>query len=70
MHPVARLPDEWKETLAARSERPFRAQQIFKWIHARGVLDPTQMSDLAEPLRAWLVVRRSCHPYLCASALR
>jgi len=54
MHPVARLPDEWKESLAARSERPFRAQQIFKWIHARGVLEPHQMTDLAEPLRQWL----------------
>jgi 23S rRNA (adenine2503-C2)-methyltransferase len=48
------LPDEWKESLAARAERPFRAQQIFKWIHARGVLDPEQMTDLAEPLRKWL----------------
>jgi 23S rRNA (adenine2503-C2)-methyltransferase len=55
VHPVARLPDEWKERLAARSERPFRAQQIFKWIHARGIVDPGAMSDLAEPLRAWLV---------------
>jgi 23S rRNA (adenine2503-C2)-methyltransferase len=54
MHPVARLPDEWKEALAARSERPFRAQQIFKWIHARGVLDPALMTDLAAPLRDWL----------------
>ena len=54
MHPVARLPDEWKAGLAARSERPFRAEQIFKWIHARGVLDPHKMSDLAEPLRLWL----------------
>jgi 23S rRNA (adenine2503-C2)-methyltransferase len=54
MHPVARLPDEWKEILAARAERPFRAQQIFKWIHARGVLDPDLMTDLGEPLRQWL----------------
>jgi 23S rRNA (adenine2503-C2)-methyltransferase len=54
MHPIARLPEEWKESLAARSERPFRAQQIFKWIHARGVLDPNEMTDLAEPLRSWL----------------
>jgi 23S rRNA (adenine2503-C2)-methyltransferase len=54
MHPIARLPEEWKESLAARSERPFRAQQIFKWIHARGVLDPNEMTDLAEPLRNWL----------------
>jgi len=54
MHPVSYLPEEWKERLAARGDRPFRAQQIFKWIHARGVLDPEKMSDLGESLRAWL----------------
>ncbi|HMJ52710.1 MAG TPA: 23S rRNA (adenine(2503)-C(2))-methyltransferase RlmN [Polyangiaceae bacterium] len=54
MHPVARLPEEWKESLAARGERPFRAQQIFKWIHARGVLDPEQMTDVPEGLREWV----------------
>jgi 23S rRNA (adenine2503-C2)-methyltransferase len=54
MHPVARLPEEWKETLAARGERPFRAQQIFKWIHARGVLEPEGMTDVPEALREWV----------------
>jgi 23S rRNA (adenine2503-C2)-methyltransferase len=54
MHPVARLPEEWKESLAARGERPFRAQQIFKWIHARGVLEPERMTDVPEALRAWV----------------
>jgi 23S rRNA (adenine2503-C2)-methyltransferase len=54
MHPVARLPEEWKESLAARGERPFRAQQIFKWIHARGVLEPEQMTDVPEGLREWV----------------
>jgi 23S rRNA (adenine2503-C2)-methyltransferase len=54
MHPIARFPEEWKETLAERGERPFRATQIFKWIHARGILDPALMTDLSEPLRAWL----------------
>jgi 23S rRNA (adenine2503-C2)-methyltransferase len=53
-HPVARLPEEWAEWLGARRERPFRAQQVFRWIHARGVLDPTAMSDLAASLRASL----------------
>jgi 23S rRNA (adenine2503-C2)-methyltransferase len=53
-HPVARLPEEWQESLAARGERPFRAQQIFKWIHARGVLEPEQMTDVPEPLREWV----------------
>jgi 23S rRNA (adenine2503-C2)-methyltransferase len=54
MHPEARLPEEWRESLTLRGERPFRAQQIFKWIHAKGVVDPGQMSDLPAPLRSWL----------------
>jgi 23S rRNA (adenine2503-C2)-methyltransferase len=53
-HPVARFPEEWKESLAARGERPFRAQQIFKWIHARGVLEAEQMTDVPEVLREWV----------------
>jgi 23S rRNA (adenine2503-C2)-methyltransferase len=53
-HPVARFPEEWKERLAARGERPFRAQQIFKWIHARGVVEPEQMTDVPEALREWV----------------
>jgi len=54
MHAVARLPEEWKESLATRGERPFRAQQIFKWIHARGVLEPEGMTDVPEALREWV----------------
>ncbi|HMI87041.1 MAG TPA: radical SAM protein, partial [Polyangiaceae bacterium] len=54
MHPVARMPEEWQASLAARGERPFRAQQIFKWIHARGVLEPEAMSDVPEALREWV----------------
>jgi len=54
MHPIARMPEEWKEALALRGERPFRAGQIFKGIHARGVLDPARFTDLSEPLRGWL----------------
>jgi 23S rRNA (adenine2503-C2)-methyltransferase len=54
IHPVARLPEEWKESLAARGERPFRAQQIFKWIHARGVLEAEAMTDVPEALREWV----------------
>jgi 23S rRNA (adenine2503-C2)-methyltransferase len=55
MHPIARLPKEWEESLRDLSERPYRARQIFRWIHARGVLDPEKMTDLAAPLRTWLV---------------
>ena len=32
-------------------EKPFRAQQIFKWIHQRGVTDFALMTDLSKALR-------------------
>jgi 23S rRNA (adenine2503-C2)-methyltransferase len=49
--PVGRLPEEWKAAMAELGEKPFRAEQIFRWIHERGVLDPDKMSDLGKPLR-------------------
>jgi 23S rRNA (adenine2503-C2)-methyltransferase len=49
--PVGRLPEEWREAMLRLGEKPFRAEQIFRWIHERGVLDPEQMTDLAKPLR-------------------
>ena len=32
-------------------EKRFRATQLFRWIHQRGVADFSQMSDLAKSLR-------------------
>lgn len=32
-------------------EKRFRAQQLFRWIHQRGITDPKDMSDLAKSLR-------------------
>ena len=32
-------------------EKPFRAQQISKWIHQRGVLDIDEMTDISKSLR-------------------
>ena len=32
----------------------YRAKQVFKWIHSRGVTDPEQMTDLPKALRARL----------------
>jgi 23S rRNA (adenine2503-C2)-methyltransferase len=49
--PVGRLPEEWKTAVQQLGEKPFRAEQIFRWIHERGVLDPEQMTDLGKPLR-------------------
>lgn len=49
--PVGRLPEEWRETMLSLGEKPFRAEQVFRWIHERGVLDPEQMTDLSKSLR-------------------
>lgn len=35
-------------------EKPFRAVQLIKWLHQRGVLDIDQMTDLSKKLREWL----------------
>ncbi|HST01538.1 MAG TPA: 23S rRNA (adenine(2503)-C(2))-methyltransferase RlmN [Usitatibacter sp.] len=37
--------------LAERGEKPFRARQLFQWIHQRGVADFDAMTDLAKSLR-------------------
>jgi 23S rRNA (adenine2503-C2)-methyltransferase len=48
---VGRLPEEWRETMVSLGEKPFRAEQVFRWIHERGVLDPELMTDLSKSLR-------------------
>ena len=52
--PVGRLPEEWQAALTALGERPFRAKQLFRWLHQRAELDPDKMSDLSLPFRARL----------------
>ena len=39
------------EWFGAQGEKPFRAKQVFKWIHQRGVADFDAMTDLAKALR-------------------
>ncbi|MBN1606062.1 MAG: 23S rRNA (adenine(2503)-C(2))-methyltransferase RlmN [Polyangiaceae bacterium] len=53
--PVARLPEEWQDKLERLGEPPYRARQLFQWIHARGVYDPLGMSNLGRGLRELLV---------------
>ena len=36
---------------AQQGEKPFRAKQVFRWIHQRGVADFAAMTDLAKSLR-------------------
>ncbi|MDD9935522.1 MAG: 23S rRNA (adenine(2503)-C(2))-methyltransferase RlmN [Myxococcales bacterium] len=51
---VEHLPEEWEALLRQWGEPRFRALQVFRWIHQRGVLDPEQMTDLPKALRARL----------------
>jgi 23S rRNA (adenine2503-C2)-methyltransferase len=53
-HPVAKLPEEWRPVLAELGEPGFRADQIFRWIHAQGVFEPEKMTNLSRTLRARL----------------
>ncbi len=52
--PVGRLPEEWQSAVSELGERPFRAKQVFRWLHQRGELEPEKMSDLSVPFRARL----------------
>jgi 23S rRNA (adenine2503-C2)-methyltransferase len=44
-------PAELAEWFAALGEKPFRAVQVTKWIHQRGVTDFDAMTDLSKALR-------------------
>jgi 23S rRNA (adenine2503-C2)-methyltransferase len=42
------------EFMKGIGENAFRAQQLFKWVHQRGVIDFGAMTDLSQPLRSKL----------------
>jgi 23S rRNA (adenine2503-C2)-methyltransferase len=50
------------EWLAGQGEKPFRARQLFQWIHQRGVSDFDAMTDLAKSLREKLKVIAEVRP--------
>lgn len=52
--PLARTPEEWARAMTALGGRSFHGKQLFKWLHGRGVLEPTAMTDLPLSLRASL----------------
>jgi 23S rRNA (adenine2503-C2)-methyltransferase len=53
-HPAAWLPEEWRRELDRLGEPAYRAAQIFRWVHMRGVFEPDRMSDLPLGLRGRL----------------
>ena len=46
--------DRLASFIAGLNEKPFRAKQLMRWIHQRGVSDIHQMSDLAKSFRTQL----------------
>lgn len=70
LHPVARLPEEWRAALDAEGERPFRASQIFGWIHQRGVMEPAGMTNLPLALREKLAAAGLAEPAQVVEAHR
>ena len=40
-----------RELFTELGEKPFRAEQVLKWIHQRGVLDLDAMTDISKVLR-------------------
>jgi 23S rRNA (adenine2503-C2)-methyltransferase len=49
--PLAFTPEEWVNELRAAGARAFHGRQIFRWMHVRGELDASRMTDLSKPLR-------------------
>jgi 23S rRNA (adenine2503-C2)-methyltransferase len=50
------------EWFASLGEKPFRAKQVFRWVHQRGVADFDAMTDLAKSLREKLKERAEVRP--------
>ncbi len=50
------------EWFAARGEKAFRAKQVFRWVHQRGVGDLDAMTDLAKGLREKLRAEAEVRP--------
>ncbi len=57
--------DGLTELFAQMGEKPFRARQVFRWIHQAGVADFAAMSDLAKSLREKLAAVAVVSPPVC-----
>jgi len=51
LDPVAKYPEELLEDMRLLEEKPYRAAQVFEWIHRRGISDPERMTDVSLALR-------------------
>src|SRR5258706_9638730 len=70
MHPLARTPEEWSKGAIALGGRAFHGKQIFRWMQARGVTDPSLMTDLPVALRGRLAEEGVAMPAAISSEKR
>jgi 23S rRNA (adenine2503-C2)-methyltransferase len=62
--------DRLAALLGALGERPFRARQLYRWLHQKGAASLDEMTDLPLALRAALAARAPLGALGCASEQR
>lgn len=60
--PFERTPEEWSDALAERGHPRYRGHHVFRWLHARGIFDPTLFTDVPKSLREELMKDGSLAP--------
>lgn len=64
------LPEELSLLAASMGEPPFRGKQLFSWIQARGVVDPSAMTNLSKAFRERVASVDLAWPARIGQALR
>src|SRR5690606_28370038 len=54
--------DSLVKQVGAWGNKPFRAKQLLRWVHQRGISDFDQMTDLAKTFRSTLAQRCTLAP--------
>ena len=63
-------PDELKALFAELGEKPYRAAQVFSWLHEKGVQSYDEMTNLPKPLRQRLAEEYPLQPLRIEKELR
>lgn len=68
--PGAQTPEEWSAVMATLGQAPYRARQVFGWIHRQGVYEPGAMRNLPASLRSELASMGLAAPLVVAEVRR
>ena len=63
-------PNELKEVMADLGEKPYRAAQVFSWLHEKGAQSYGEMTNLSKSLRQRLEEEYPLHPLRVVQELR